>query len=140
MNAQIIRLIARRVPWPDLRTRPDRSGLRLRWDALTEAGEVLVAATTHPFFDGALALIQRGADPDALVTMRLAQTECDSFVPLPLRVPAEAGAKRAAKVEAARNRLRRAKHHETSATTGYADISATAIPCGDPLTPSAETE
>jgi hypothetical protein len=39
-----VRIIARRIPWADLSAKPNRSGLRLRWDALTEAGEILVAA------------------------------------------------------------------------------------------------
>ena len=90
-----VRIIARRVPWPDLAARPNRSGLRLRWDALTEAGELLATATEHPFADGAHVLAARGFHPETLVTLRHEGAGHDSFVRMPLRIPAMRGAKRA---------------------------------------------
>jgi hypothetical protein len=92
----LTRIIARRVPWPNLKERPDRAGLRLRWDALhEETGDLLVAGTEHPLADGAHALMMRGLSPEALVTMRHEGALHDSFVPAPLRIPAAVGAKRA---------------------------------------------
>lgn len=93
----MIRIMARSVPWPSLAVRPNREGLRLRWNAETEDGEVLSTATEYPLLDGAFALLARGADPEALVTMRHAGAAHDSFEPMPLRIPAAAGAKRAAR-------------------------------------------
>ena len=92
----LIRIIARRVPWPSLKERPDRSGLRPRWDALhEETGELLVAGTEYPLADAAHALTMRGVSGEALVTMRHEGSDHDSFVPMPLRAAAAAGAKRA---------------------------------------------
>lgn len=88
-------IVARRVRWPDLAARPNRSGLRLRWDALTEAGELLVAATEHPLTDGAHVLVRRGFEPETPVTLRHEGADHDSFKPMPLRIPAARGAKRA---------------------------------------------
>lgn len=48
----VLRIIARPVRWPDLRAKADRAGLLLRWDALTEGGVLLVAATENPPADG----------------------------------------------------------------------------------------
>src|SRR5688500_7732271 len=90
-----VRIIARRAPWPDLSAKPNRSGLRVRWDALTEAGELLVAATEHPLADGAHALAERGRRPETLVTMRHEGPRHDSFAPMPLRLPAVRGGRRA---------------------------------------------
>lgn len=113
----VVRIIARRVPWPSPRVRSDRSGLRLRWDALTEAGELLASATEHPFADGAYVLAGRGVDLETLVTMRHEGSPHDSFKPMPLRVVAEKGAQRAAARErmAARRLVLR---EEMPATTG----------------------
>lgn len=48
-GAHVLRIIARRVPWPSLTKRRDRAGLRLRWDALRDdTGELLVANTEPP--------------------------------------------------------------------------------------------
>jgi hypothetical protein len=91
---ELVRIIARRVPWPDLAAKPNRSGLRLRWDALTEAGELLAAATEHPLADGAHVLAERGLPSETLVTLRHEGARHDSFVPMPLRIPAMRGAKR----------------------------------------------
>jgi hypothetical protein len=50
----VIVIIARRIPWPSTSKRPDRAGLRLRWDALREdTGELLVEATEYPMADAA---------------------------------------------------------------------------------------
>ncbi|MDO5706054.1 MAG: hypothetical protein Q4G49_13450 [Paracoccus sp. (in: a-proteobacteria)] len=94
-DARAITIIARRCPWPELHERRDRAGLSLRWDALTVAGDVLAAATMHPLHDGAHALLSGGADPDALVTLRHEGAGFDSFTPMPLRIPAAIGARRA---------------------------------------------
>lgn len=56
--------------------------------AETEAGAVLVERTRIPFLDGARALIATGADPETLVTMRLAGSAVPSFRSVPLRVAA----------------------------------------------------
>lgn len=90
----LLRIVARRV-WPSTKEQSNRAGLRLRWDALTEGGDVLAEATEHPLLDAAHALALRGVSGDALVTMRHAGSAVDSFAPMPLRVPAAAGAKRA---------------------------------------------
>ena len=63
-------LKARKVAWPSLRQQANRAGLRLRWDVIGPDGEVLVEATEHPLADAALAMLMRGASPDALVTLR----------------------------------------------------------------------
>ena len=54
---ELVRIIARGAPW---RGSP---GARLRWDALTEAGEVLAEGTEHPFPDGAHVLAEHGLVP-----------------------------------------------------------------------------
>lgn len=92
---EVVRIIARDIPWPSLKEQPTRSGLRLRWDALTEDGDLLFARTEYPFADGAYALLMRGVPEDTFVAMRGMGSEHDSFVPVPLRVVAEAGRKRA---------------------------------------------
>ncbi len=122
-----LRIIARPVPWPSLAERPERSGLRLRWDALDETGALLAASTEWPLADGALALVRRGADPEALVTMRHEGATYDSFEPIPLRVPAKLGARRAAEAERVVKRLKRARHREEiveTAPTGASDANA----------------
>jgi hypothetical protein len=90
----MIRIIARKVPWPG------GPGAKLRWDALTDDGELLVPETEWPFCDAAHVIATRGADPDELVTMRHEGSRHDSFKPLPLRFPAAKGAKRAEKLAA----------------------------------------
>ena len=92
-----LRIIARPVPWPSLAARPDRSGLRLRWDALREdTGEMLAARTEYPLADAAHALMMRGVPGDTPVTFRHEASPHDSFLAMPLRVPAARGAARAA--------------------------------------------
>lgn len=92
----VIRIVARRVPWPTLSQRSERAGLRLRWDALTEDGRLLVEATEFPLADGAhILLSQRGLPGDALVTLRHEGAAYDSFTPQPLHVVAAEGARRA---------------------------------------------
>ncbi len=88
MSNSILRVIARPIPWPGLREKPDRAGLRLRWDARREAGDLLAEATERPLADGALVLLDRGAAPDALVTMRHEGAPHDTFPPVPLQVAA----------------------------------------------------
>lgn len=113
-----VRIIARRVPWPDLAAKPNRSGLRLRWDALTEAGELLAAATDYPLADGAHVLAERGLHPETLVTLRHDGAGHDSFVPMPLSIPAMRGAKRAE--ERARIAARLARGSQRKPATGPA--------------------
>ena len=94
----MIRIIARRVPWPSLKERPERSGLRLRWDALREdTGEVLAAGTEHPMADACRVLTMRGVSGATPATMRHAGSPHDSFEPAPLSVWAARGEKLAAK-------------------------------------------
>jgi hypothetical protein len=82
-----IRIIARRVPWPSLKYRAERSGLRLRWDAHREdTGEVLATNTEHPMEDACRVLTMRGVSGDTLVTMRHAGSPHDSFIPAPIAV------------------------------------------------------
>lgn len=57
------RVIARRVPWPSLKEQSNRDHLRLRWDALAEDGELLVARTEYPLADAAHVLLLRGLPP-----------------------------------------------------------------------------
>lgn len=86
-----LRIIARRCTWPA------SPGARLRWDALTEAGELLVKATEFPLHDGAYVLARRGIPGDTLVTMRHAGSSFDSFLPMPLCLPAAKGERLAQK-------------------------------------------
>jgi hypothetical protein len=106
----MIRIIARRVPWPSLKERPERSGLRLRWDALREdTGEVLAAGTEHPMADACRVLTMRGVSGATPVTMRHADSPYDSFRPAALSDWAARGEKLAAKrAEAAALRERTA--------------------------------
>jgi hypothetical protein len=91
----LVRIIARRDVWPDLKTRPNRDGLRLRWSAHTEDGELLVAATEHPLEDAAFILrTQHGLPGDTPVTLRHSGAEHDAFRPVALSIPAARGAKR----------------------------------------------
>lgn len=87
----LLRIIARRIPWPDPSARPNRSGLRPRWDALAQDGQLLVPATEHPLEDAAHVLMLDGADPDMPVTLHHEGAEHDSFVPMPLWHPALQG-------------------------------------------------
>lgn len=95
-TGRVIRIIARRVPWPGLSQRADRSGLRLRWDARTEDGTLLAAATEYPLADGAhILMADQGLPGDMLVTMRREGAGFDSFTPAPLHLVAADGARRA---------------------------------------------
>jgi hypothetical protein len=122
---EVVRIIARRVPWLSLRACPDRSGLRPRWDALTEAGELLTQATEYPLADGAHVLAERGISTETLVTMRHEVRQHDSFKPMPLRIPAGRGARRAEESPriAARLALGRERTPEARPTrpTGHPD-------------------
>lgn len=118
-----LRIISRRVSWPSLEARGDRAGLRLRWNALDEAGAILAAATEFPLADGAHALIQRGAHPETLVTLRHEGAEHDSFAPVPLHIPARHGARRAARAESAGNRLRGAAHRAQARDSGSEGVT-----------------
>ena len=127
-----LRIIARRVPWPSLAERPERSGLRLRWDVLDETGALLASSTEWPLADGAFALVRRGVVPEALVTMRREGAPFDSFEPIPLRVPAKLGARRAAEAERVLKRLGRTRHREEiveKAQTGGSDAKADNAAC-----------
>lgn len=90
----LIRLKARKVPWPDLRQQANRAGLRLRYNVIGPDGEVLVEATEHPLADGALAMLKRGASPDALVTLRHEGAAHDAWTPAPLAIVAADAAQR----------------------------------------------
>lgn len=99
-----VRIIAEPLPWPNLKDQPNRSSMRLRWRCLTEEGVLLVAETTHPFADGAAALLLNGnASPDAKVTLRHVGKAYDSFGPMKLEVIASQGIRRIL----SRDRLRR---------------------------------
>jgi hypothetical protein len=90
-----VRIIAEPLPWPDLKDQPNRSSLRLRWRCLTEEGVLLVAGTTHPFADGAAALLLNGhASPDDTVTLRHLGKGYDSFGPMKLEAAATLGIRR----------------------------------------------
>ncbi|MCZ8334780.1 MAG: hypothetical protein O9328_11000 [Rhodobacteraceae bacterium] len=90
-----VRIIAEPLPWPDLKDQPNRSSMGLRWRCLTEEGVLLVSETTHPFADGAAALLLNGhASPDAKVTLRHAGKAYDSFGPMKLEVIAAQGIRR----------------------------------------------
>lgn len=106
----LVRIIARRVPWPSLKDRPERSGLRLRWDTLREdTGELLVAGTEHPMAEACRVLTMRGVSGATPATMRHAGSPHDSFNPASLRVWAARGEKLAQKrAEAATLRERTA--------------------------------
>lgn len=92
----IHRLIADRLPWPSPKDRPERRHLRLEWRVTTTEGADLVARTSHPFEDGAAALLTiTNALPDDLVTMRHAGAAHDSFLPQPLAQVASRAHKRA---------------------------------------------
>ena len=95
----LIRIVARRVSWPDIRVGGNRAGLRLLWDALHESGTLIVAATEYPLADASRALIQRGENPETLVTMRHEGAAYDSFVPVPLRIPATQSERQAERAE-----------------------------------------
>lgn len=115
----VIRIVARRVPWPTLSQRSDRSGLRLRWSAFTEGGDLLVEATEHPLADGAHVLLsQHGQPGDTVVTLRHEGKSFDSFVPRPLHLVAAEGGRRAE--GKARLAEMRARHPENSAVTDAA--------------------
>ena len=90
-----VRIIAEPLPWPDLKTQPNRSSMRLRWRCFTEDGVLLVEETTHPFADGSAALLLNGhATPDAKVTLRHVGKPYDSFGPMKLEVIASQGFRR----------------------------------------------
>jgi hypothetical protein len=94
-KAATVRIIAEPLPWPDLKTQPNRSSMRLRWRCFTEEGVLLVSETTHPFADGAAALLLNGhATPDAKVTLRHVGKAYDSFGPMKLEVIALQGIRR----------------------------------------------
>lgn len=132
MSGSILRIVARRVPWPDPRG-GSRSGLRLRWDAMTEDGELLVAATEYPLADGAHVLLSRhGARADAPVTMRHAGSTHDSFKPAPLHVVAVAGARRADDLAALARRRDAHRRLTADAAVGEAEVAA-----GDVVAPVA---
>lgn len=92
----VVRIIARRIPWPSLTEQSNRSGLRLRWDAFAEDGTLLASATEHPLADAAHVLLTlHGLLENTPVTLRHEGKGFDSFNPMHLHVPAAAGAKRA---------------------------------------------
>lgn len=94
-KAEPIRIIAMRLPWPDLKTQPNRASLRLRWRCFTEEGTLLVSETDHPLADGAASLLLNGlALPDAQITMRHHGKTYDSFGPMKLEAAAALGIKR----------------------------------------------
>lgn len=103
-KAATVRILAEPLPWPSLKDQPNRSSMRLRWRCFTEEGVLLVSETTHPFADGAAALLLNGhATPDERVTLRHVGKLYDSFGPMKLEVIAEEGLRRLL----ARDRLRR---------------------------------
>jgi hypothetical protein len=72
----VLRLIVR----PHL----ERGGFHLdRFDAYLD--DELMAISRQPLLDGARALLARGFDPHAMLTMRLASSAADSFRPKPIR-------------------------------------------------------
>lgn len=132
----VLRIIARPVPWPSLQAQSNRAGLRLRWDAITEAGLVLFPATEFPLQDGAHVLAEMGIPPETLVSMRHAGAAFDSFHPVPLAVPAAAGARRAE--ERARMASQRLRLRQDSATTDAAQWLPTEEQDGPVLTGAGE--
>ncbi len=91
----VVRIIAHRIPWPDdNKTRP---ALDLHWKVTVEGSdEVLIESTKRPFDDGAAEILTRGGDPDSLYTMRHADRDYDSFVPVRLEDAAKPTMKRRA--------------------------------------------
>jgi hypothetical protein len=131
-QAGLIRIIARRVPWPPLKERADRAGLRLRWDAVREeTAEPLAAGTEFPLEDAARILTMRGLSGETRVTLRHEGSPHDSFKPMPLRIPAAAGAKRAE--NAARIAAMRTRGCEETAAEGAADPEVAAEAQAAPL-------
>lgn len=124
MTTELIRITARRVPWPGLREKTDRAGLRLRWDAIGPGGEMLVEATEHPLTDGAFAMLKRGASPDELVTLRHEGAAHDAWRPAPLAIVAAESARRAE----GRARLAdfRATHPANTALEHFAGVEVAA--------------
>lgn len=122
LGRAVLRIIARPVRWPDLRAKADRAGLRLRWDALTEGGVLLVAATENPLVDGAHVLVAiHGVSPDQHVTLRHEGKGHDSFAPMPISIPAAQGARRAAgRAKLAEMRVRHSEK-KPEPTTGMVD-------------------
>lgn len=130
---RLVRVIARRVWWPSLLVRPNRTGLRLWWDAFAENGALLVAATEYPLADAAHVLLAlRGLPGDTPITLRHDGATHDSFMPMPLRLPAAQGAKRAEKKArtAARFMVGRKNSAKpaTERETGVAKQSSPALP------------
>jgi hypothetical protein len=63
-----------------VRPHRERGGYHLdRFDAYH--GDKLLVVSRQPLYDGARALLDLGADPDALLTIRHAGKDYDSFVP-----------------------------------------------------------
>ncbi|MCZ8133712.1 MAG: hypothetical protein O9248_01595 [Rhodobacteraceae bacterium] len=115
-----VRIIAEPLPWPDLKDQPNRSSLGLRWRCLTEEGVLLVSETTHPFADGAAALLLNGhASPDDRVTLRHAGKAYDSVGPMKLEVIATQGIRRilSRKRLVRLNAKREAKRQQRAETT-----------------------
>jgi hypothetical protein len=124
MTTELIRITARRVPWPGLREKTDRAGLRLRWDAIGPGGEMLVEATEHPLTDGAFAMLKRGASPDDLVTLRHEGSAHDAWRPAPLAFVAADAARRAE--GRARLAAFRATHPANMALDDFAGVEVAA--------------
>lgn len=90
MKGELTRIMVQRIP----------GAKKQKYRALTEAGEVLTEASEAPYYEGALALLRRGANPESPVTMRHEGHRVDSFRPSALCLVARLGEK----VE--RNRLK----------------------------------
>lgn len=116
----VVRIIARRIPWPSLNEQSNRAGLRLRWNAFAESGELLVSATEHPLQDAAHMLLTLHCLPgNTPVTLRHEGKAYDSFIPMPLHIAAAAGTKRAAeRAEMAVKRPSLRKHSPDAAQDG----------------------
>jgi hypothetical protein len=78
----VFRILVRRISTP---TRADGREL---WEARLEDGQVLVARSKTPFFDGARAMLSAGFDPGASTTMRHFGSPHDSFEPISLAAAA----------------------------------------------------